>query len=65
MEDEDVIKQRKKKRKELKQRIHKFMTHNGMLNEKNKSDKNVIDNLNEDADDVMKLTDKRGALLYR
>ena len=39
------------------------MTQNGMLNEK--TDKNVIDNLNEDADDVMKLTDKRGALLYR
>ena len=65
MEDEDVIKQRKKKRKDLKQKIHKFMMHNGMLNEKSKGDRNVIDNLNEDADDVMKLTDKRGALLYR
>ena len=41
------------------------MTHNGMLNEKIKGDRNVIDNLNEDADDVMKLTDKRGDLLYR
>ena len=29
-----MIKQRKKKRKDLKQKIHKFMTHNGMLNEK-------------------------------
>jgi len=41
------------------------MLKTGLLNETNKADKKVIRNLNEDVDDVMKLKDKRGTLIYR
>lgn len=58
-------KRRNQRRKDLKQRIYKHMLRTGLLNEQDRQDRRVIKNLNEDVDDVMKLKDKRGALLYR
>lgn len=50
-DDDYMRKRRKQRRKELKQKIHKFMATNGILKEEVPEDQVIIDTLMEENDD--------------